>query len=314
LEKNIQKVKSWCSSAEKQINYLLSGIMMKEIEDNVKNHKIQNDEFSAKVENDLGKLFQEISDIHQNEREIKQRDDSEKVEEVFFDKYFHQDNEPLPAFQELKYLKPILDGVNKPEDYEIPRRYSLNNLHYIIFKLMNQSKMQKKVAKLDNDLKEVEMKLEKKITEKYEELSLKCHEIDHRLTNENKILKAESDKQAKDLLEYVNGEILPRIAEEEKAIRTTIQLLEDLKVETNRNSAFRDRAEQNFEELYQKNEKFWSFYEKKIAFYDANFDDMKYKTEEKLASFTNVINDKFTTLRKETAILTEHIKVLFFFL
>jgi len=309
LEKNIQKVKSWCLSTEKQINYLLSGIMMKEIEESVKSHKLQNEEFSVKVEKKIETIFQEISDIHKNEKEIKLRDDSEKVEEVFFDKYFHQDNEPLPAFQEHKYLKPILDGINKAEDYEIPRRYSLNNLHYIIFKMMNQSKLQKKVAKLDVDVKEVEMKLEKKIKEKYEELSLKCHEIDHRLTNENKVLKADSDKKAKDLLEYVNDEILPRIAEEEKAIRTSLQMLEELKIETNRNSAFRERAEQNFEELFRTSDKFFSLYEKKIAFYDANFDDVKHKTEEKLANFTNIINEKFAFLRKETSVLTEHIKV-----
>jgi len=162
---------------------------------------------------------------------------------------------------------------------------------------------------MDVDVKEVEMKLEKKIKEKYEELSLKCHEIDNRLTNENKVLKADSDKKAKDLLEYVNDEILPRIAEEEKAIRTALQLIEELKIETNKNSVFRERAEQNFEELFRMSDKFFSLYEKKIAFYDANFDDMKYKTEEKLANFTNIINDKFTFLRKETSVLTEHIKV-----
>ena len=310
LEKNIQKVKTWCSSAEKQINYLLSGVMTRELEESVKNNKLHSDAFNAKAQDSLDKIFKEISGIHDNERVMKLRDDSEKVEEVFFDKYFHPDNEPLPVFQEHKYLKPILDENNKPEDYEIPRRFSLNSLHYIIFKMINQSKLQKKVAKLDVDVKEMEQKLDKKITEKYEELSLKCYEIDSRLTNENKILKNESEKRAKDLLEYVNNEILPRIADQEKAIRTTIQLIEELKVDVSRNAAFRDKAEQNFAELFQRNEKFFSLYEEKIAFYDANFDDMRFKTEEKLAKFTDVINEKFSILRGETSLLTEQIKVV----
>jgi len=309
LEKNLKKIQSWCSYATEQINIVFSGTLTQDLKSDLKNQKELGEEFRENVKEQFENIRHQIYSINEIERNRNVREEQEKVEEIFFDKFFEAEKEPIREPRENKFMKMLLEK-NTQDDYEEPRRYNLKQLHYIICRLLNQSQLNSKVKELEDELKNAEERLEEKMRNQYEELNAKCSMLDTKIMNEKMSLKKELDRKDNEILAYINNQLIPRIVEDENVINTSVNDIRELRSETEGLNRFKGLANQKFDQIMKQNDDFHEAFEKKINFYDDNFDYLKFKTEERLNEFLKVIDTKFMKLRQQSDEQVEMIKVL----
>jgi len=311
LEKNVKSVQSWCKYAGDQISIVFSGSLTQDLKTELKNHKIWSNEFKENVDGQFEHIMNRIYSINEIERNRHLREEKEKVEEIYFDKFFEAEKEPLREPREHKFLKMLLEK-NSQSEYEEPRRYNLKQLYYIISRLLNQSQLNSKVKDLEDELKCVEERLEEKMKKQYDELNIKCSLLDSKIMDEKMNLKNELDKKDNEIVAYIKDQLIPRIAEDEKVIQSSVKEIGELRLETENLNKFKGIANQKFDQIMKQNDDFHEAFEKKINFYDDNFDFMKHKTEERLQEFLKIIDTKFTKLKQQSDEQVEMIKVNFY--
>ena len=311
LEKNVKSVQSWCKYAGDQISIVFSGSLTQDLKTELKNHKIWSNEFKENVDGQFEHIMNRIYSINEIERKRHYREEQEKVEEIYFDKFFEAEKEPLREPREHKFLKMLLEK-NSQSEYEEPRRYNLKQLYYIISRLLNQSQLNSKVKDLEDELKCVEERLEEKMKKQYDELNIKCSLLDSKIMDEKMNLKNELDKKDNEIVAYIKDQLIPRIAEDEKVIQSSVKEIGELRLETENLNKFKGIANQKFDQIMKQNDDFHEAFEKKINFYDDNFDFMKHKTEERLQEFLKIIDTKFTKLKQQSDEQVEMIKVNFY--
>jgi len=187
--------------------------------------------------------------------------------EEFFDQFTSHMERYLEKYEASEYHVDI-DEKAKPE-FEKLRKFSFRQLRHFFFRFLNRSDLNSHVNYIDLQIKKIEDRLD--------DLSAKDKEIEKKIMTEKNELKESLLPKFEDVYHHLDTSIVPRLTDFEEMLSNILQNIDEMKVESEENKAFRENLIHKVDDVTKRTHQFTNSFEGKLT-----------KMNVKLQYFTNL--------------------------
>ena len=298
LERKILTLKAWQKSTDKQMTFLLSGDAWGTIKSQLETQKAKAHEFENKLKEQIEIVNNEILFLKEVESNRLIQEKKNNVEPAFYNQFFVKTDNDLNVLEHNCLINPLNENIK--HELEEPRKLNLLQLQNIINNFLSKSQLYVRVNDIDNKIHSLEEKLEKIMQSKLDELNQKCAKLNAQITFEQKNVKEEIEKNKQEVITYISNDVITKINENEEAIKSNVDALDNLKNYVSENSDFKRKVNEKIEKIAHQNVSLFQTLEKKIQFFDQNHEALTAKAEQSLTKFRERIEERFTELRQES--------------
>lgn len=255
LEKKMGKIQQWAKIKHQEIEKLLTNEFFDQLRAEMRGEKQAELRYKEEIQkkfDGVGKNVRELFDLDMKRNELESR---EVTNEEFFDQFVSHIDRYLEK-SEANAFKMEIDEKAKPE-YEKLRKFSFRQLRHFFYKFLSRSELSSHVDFIDMQIKKIE--------ERLDVLTAKDKELDKKIIQEKNDLKESLLPKFEDVYHHLDTTVVPRLTDFEEMLSNILQNIDEMKVESEENKAFRENLIHKVDDVTKRTHQFTNSFEGKLA-------------------------------------------------